>query len=97
MRPCEALRPAAREAGRRSWCASVSLPAVMAAGDRAAAADDATLPRTSPTCGSTDRCDGQLPTTDIGWVCRDVLVMGRVRIDGQLAPRVQRPGPKEGR
>ena len=60
------------------------LQAVMAAEDRGAAVAGGTFTsRTCATCGSTGRCEGRLPTTDGGWVCRAALAMGLFRPNGQ--------------
>lgn len=41
--------------------------------------------RTCPTCGSTGRCEGRLPTINGGWVCRAAIEMGPFRVEERLA------------
>jgi hypothetical protein len=68
--------------------------AVMAAADQAVPAIEATAAlRACPTCGSTGRCEGRLPTADGGWVCRAALAMGLVRVNGQRS-KANRSGPR---
>lgn len=70
------------------------LRAVMASEDRAAPASGVTFTsRSCPTCGSTGRCEGRLPTADGGWVCRGALEIGLVRVNGQHST----PGRRDGR
>jgi hypothetical protein len=68
--------------------------AVMAAADQAiAAAERAPAPRTCSTCGSTGRCEGRLPTTDGGWVCRAAQAMGLFSGNGKHLWVRLRSGP----
>lgn len=73
------------------------LQAVMAAEDQVAAAPDVTFTSQScPTCGSSGRCEGRLPTTDGGWICRGALAAGLYRVNGQRSVAGRRSGPEAG-
>ncbi len=61
---------------------------VMADGEQAPA------PLACPTCGSTGRCEGRLPTTDGGWVCRAAQSMGLFQSNGKHLWVRLRSGPK---
>jgi hypothetical protein len=68
---------------------------VMAAADQAtAAADQPPAPRACPTCGSTGQCEGRLPTTDGGWVCRAAQALGLFSGNGKHLWVRLRSGPE---
>ena len=70
--------------------------AIMVAADQAASGE-APAPRACPTCGSTGRCEGRLPTTDGGWVCRAAQAMGLFQGNGKHLWVRLRSGPKTDR
>ncbi len=70
---------------------------VAAADQTTAAAEQAPAPPACPTCGSTGRCEGQLPTTDGGWVCRSAQSMGLFQGNGKHLWLRLRSGPETGR
>ncbi len=71
--------------------------AVTIAEERVAATSGlAPRPQTCRTCGSAGRCEGRLPTTDGGWVCRDALAAGLYRVNGQHSASRARQGPDAG-
>ena len=70
--------------------------AAMTAADQAAA-EQSPAPRACPTCGSSGRCEGRLPTTDGGWVCRAAQAMGLFQANGKHLRVRLRSGPEAGR
>jgi hypothetical protein len=74
------------------------VPTVVGAADQAtAAAEQAPAPRACPTCGSSGRCEGRLPTTDGGWVCQAAQAMGLFQGNGKHLWVRLRSGPETGR